>query len=136
AINQSTGNVYVSDSANHRIEELSSSGAFVEVIGWGVSDGKEELEVCTNSCKAGIVGSGKGQLNYPQGIAIDSHGDLWVEDYDINRVEELSEAGTYLSEFGNTGSGNAQFNHPTGIAISEGEIYVVDSANNRVQEFS
>ena len=44
AVNQSTGNVYVADSGNNRIEELNSSGAFVEVIGWGVSDGKAELE--------------------------------------------------------------------------------------------
>jgi YD repeat-containing protein len=136
AVNQSTGNVYVSDSANHRIEELNPSGAFVETIGWGVGDGKEELEVCKTSCKAGIVGSGKGQLNYPEGLTIDSHGDLWVEDYDNNRVEEFSEAGAYLSQFGSTGSGNAQFIHPTGITISEGDIYVVDSGNNRVEELS
>ena len=45
AINQSTGHVYVSDEGNNRIDELSSSGTFIKAIGWGVTDGKAELEL-------------------------------------------------------------------------------------------
>jgi tripartite motif-containing protein 71 len=136
AINQSTGNVYVSDSSNNRIEELNSSGAFVETIGWGVSDGKSELEVCKSSCKAGLAGSGNGQLKEPLGITTDSHGDVFVVDYGNDRVQEFSEEGAYMEKFGTVGSGNGQLKEPVGIAISEGEIYVVDNGNGRVEEFS
>jgi DNA-binding beta-propeller fold protein YncE len=136
AVNQTTGNVYVGDSGNNRIDELNSSGAFVETIGWGVSDGKTELEVCKSSCKYGLPGSGNGQLNYPLGITIDSHGDILVADDNNSRVEEFSEAGAYLSQFGSKGTGNGQFTEPDGLAISEGEIYVVDHGNKRVEEFS
>lgn len=136
AVNQSTGNVYVTDSSNNRIEELNSSGAFVETIGWGVSDGKEELEVCTSSCRAGSAGSGDGQFNYPIGITIDAHGNLWVADDGNNRVQEISEAGAFVSKFGSYGTGNGQFNELRGIAISEGELYVIDRGNDRIEEFS
>lgn len=136
AINQTTGNVYVSDTGNNRIEELGSSGEFIEAIGWGVTDGKAELEVCKTSCKAGTAGSGNGQLDQPFGLTIDSTGNLWVADGDNNRVQELSAEGTYVRQFGTKGSGNGQLTEPTGIAISEGEIYVVDCENDRVEEFS
>jgi sugar lactone lactonase YvrE len=136
AINQSTGNVFVSDGGNHRLVELSSVGAFVEVIGWGVSDGKAELEVCKTACKAGIAGSGNGQLSEPAGLTLDSQGDIWVADSVGDRVEEFSSTGAYLTQFGSKGSGNGQLSEPIGIAISEGEFYVVDYGNDRVEEFS
>ncbi|HEV3318452.1 MAG TPA: 6-bladed beta-propeller [Solirubrobacteraceae bacterium] len=136
AVNQTTGNVYIADSGNNRIDELSPSGAFIESIGWGVSDGKTEPEVCKTGCKYGLPGSGEGQLNYPLGLAIDAHGNMWVADENNSRVEEFSEAGAYLAKFGSKGAGNGQFNEPDGLAIDEGEIYVSDYGNKRVEEFS
>jgi DNA-binding beta-propeller fold protein YncE len=136
AVNQSTGNVYVADNANNRIEELSSSGAFVEVIGWGVSDGKAELAVCKTSCKAGIAGSGNGQLKEPIGLTVDSAGNIWVADSGNNRIQEFSSTGAYVSQFGSKGAGNGQLSEPTGVGVDEGEVYVVDYGNDRVEEFS
>ncbi len=135
-VNQSTHNVYVADKENNRIEELSSSGVFLETIGWGVSDGKAELEVCKASCKAGISGSGNGQFNSPAGVAVDSHGDLLIADRGNNRIETISEAGSYISQFGSKGSGSGQFSEPTGVVISEGSLYVVDKGNDRIEQFS
>jgi YD repeat-containing protein len=135
-VNQSTHNVYVADKENNRIEELNSSGGFVETIGWGVSDGKSELEVCKASCKAGISGSANGQFNSPGAVAIDSHGELLIADEGNNRIEVLSEAGAYISQFGSKGSGNGQFSEPVGVVISEGSLYVADEGNDRIQQFS
>ncbi len=135
-INQSTHNVYIADKENNRIEELNSSGVFVEIIGWGVSDGKTELEVCKANCKAGISGSGSGQFNSPVGIAIDSHGDLLIADQGNNRIETISETGSYISQFGSKGSGNGQFSEPNGVVISEGSLYVVDKGNDRTEQLS
>src|SRR5689334_14794526 len=58
AVNEASGDVYVSDYGNHRVEQFTSAGAFMAVWGWGVSDGAAEFEVCASGCRAGIVGSG------------------------------------------------------------------------------
>ena len=136
AVNHTADNVYVADGENNRIEELNSSGGFVETIGWGVSDGKSELEVCKSSCKAGIAGLGNGQLKYPTALTVDSNGDIWVVDNGNDRVEEFSETGSYVTQFGSKGSGNSEFIEPAAIAISEGSVYVVDQGNDRVEQFS
>ena len=136
AISPTTGNVYISDTNNNRIEELSSTGAFVEAFGWGVSNGKAELEACETACKAGISGSGNGQLDEPLGLTIDSHGNVWVADGGNNRVQEFSATGGYVGQFGSKGSGAGQLLEPLDVTISEGELYVTDFGNNRVQEFS
>jgi DNA-binding beta-propeller fold protein YncE len=135
AVNRTTGDVYIADTGNNRIQELGPNGEFLEAIGWGVSDSKAELEVCKASCKAGIAGSGNGQLDGPDGIAI-SEGNLFVLDSGNDRVQELSAAGAYMNQFGSNGAGNGQLREPTGIAIAEGDIYVVDFGNDRVQEFT
>jgi YD repeat-containing protein len=132
----SSGNVFVSDTGNNRIEELSAAGEFVQAFGWGVADGKAELEVCKTGCKAGKAGTEPGQLDDPLGLSVDSNGDVWVANSGDSRVEEFSESGTYHSQLGGPGSGNGQLDDPSDIAIDEGELYVADSGNNRVEEFS
>jgi YD repeat-containing protein len=137
AINQSTGNVYVTDAGNNRVVELSSSGKFVEAFGWGVTNGKEEFEICTGGCRPGISGSGNGQFSSEaKGVAVDSSGNLWVVDAADNRVQEFNAGGTYLQKFGTPGNGEAQFSYPIGIAFSGGNLYVAEYNNDRVQELS
>ena len=156
AINQSTGNVYVGDQYNERVDELNEKGEFVSAFGFGVSNGEEKLEVCTTSCRAGIAGGGAGQLNEPNGVALDAKGDVWVADYENSRMEEFSSAGAFIetigfgvsngeSKFeictsgcrsGVKGSGNGQFNGPVSVAVSGGILYVGDENNSRVQVFN
>ena len=63
-----TGAIFVVDALNNRVEKFSEAGAFVEAFGYGVKDGRETYERCEGSCRAGIAGSGAGQLNEPRGI--------------------------------------------------------------------
>lgn len=129
-------NLYVSDQGNNRVEELSSSGAFIKMFGWGVTDGKAEFEICTKECKPGISGAGNGQFAVVAGVSVDSNGNVWVADFGNNRVQEFSEKGEYQKKFGTTGKGTEQFEGPTTIAFSGGNLYITDYRNNRVQEFS
>jgi tripartite motif-containing protein 71 len=115
----SQGNLWVADTSNSRIQELSPQGQFL--------------------AKFGSSGSGDGQLNRPTSIAIASNGDLLVTDAGNARVERFSSAGAYLSKFGAKGSGNGQFagSGPEGIAIdSSGNIWVSDTYGGRLEEFS
>ncbi len=131
-----SGDVYVSDTPNNRVDEFGEKGEFIAVFGFGVSNEKDEFEVCASSCKAGIAGSGNGQFNGPVGIAA-APGAIWVTDRSNNRVEEFNEKDEYVAKFGSVGSGNGQLKEPRGIAISAaGDLWVADSLNNRIEEFT
>ena len=87
--------------------------------------------------KFGSSGTGDGQFDNPNGIAIDGSGNIYVVDSDNHRVQKFNSAGVFQSEFGSSGTGNGQFNTPTGIVIdSSGNIYVVDAGNHRIQKFN
>jgi DNA-binding beta-propeller fold protein YncE len=136
SVNQSTGSVYVVDSDNNRIDVFNSSGVFEKALGWGVSEGGNRLEVCSVRCKAGRPGSNPGQFDYPEGLDVDTSGDIWVADSYNNRIEEFSEGLAYVQEFGSRGDKEGQLEYPAGVALSGGNVYVTDLENNRVEEFT
>ncbi|HEX5928113.1 MAG TPA: hypothetical protein VFY48_01845 [Solirubrobacterales bacterium] len=112
AANPTTGRVYVADQGNQRIVELTAWGEFVKAWGWGVRDGSPQLQTCTavTGCQEGIGGNGAGQLNYPQGVALDSAGNLYVADLLGRRVQKFDADGNFILMFGGevnkTTSGN------------------------------
>jgi hypothetical protein len=110
AVNEASGDVYVADSGNHRVDQFSSSGAFIRAFGWGVIDGSAELQVCTalTTCQAGLAGNEAGQLETPQHIAVDnsaggSHGDLYVADTADHTVTKYSAVGALIESWANGG---------------------------------
>ena len=135
AVNTTTGNIYVTDQGNNRVEELSPEGVFIAAWGWGVSNGKDEFELCTSGCGAGIAGSGPGQFSDEAGIAVDASGNVWVADYGNNRIEEFSSEGHYLQQIGSP-AGGVQFGGPLNIAPVGQDLYVVDYAGDEVKEVS
>jgi RHS repeat-associated protein len=133
-----SGDIWVTDYVNSRIEEFSVSGTFIEAIGWGVSNGKPEFEICKTTCQAGIAGSGLGQFKEPTAIAINqSTGGVYIADLGNDRIEQLNAKGEYVRTWGKEGSEHGQFQNPAGVAVdSSGNVWVADFGNNRVQEFS
>jgi len=113
----SSGNVYVTDTLNNRIEKFSSTGTFITE--WGSS------------------GSLNGEFNSPIGVAVDSLGNVFVTDSVNNRVEKFTSTGTFITKWGTLGTGNGAFNGPTFLATDpSGNVYVTDTDNTRVQKFS
>ena len=106
AIDQETGQVYAADRNNNRIERFGAEGAFVSGWGWGVADGATEApQTCTAQCFAGIPGGGAGQLNFPEGIAVDnslalSHGDVYGLDANNHRVDKYTAEGEFRLAWG------------------------------------
>jgi len=135
----SSGNVYVTDMFNNRALKyeapLSSGMAATMVI--GQTDLYSSGSGCTSS-----------MLNYPYGIALDGEGNLYVSDTENNRVLRFSaplttgmEADLVLGQAdffsGDPNQGGScaanTLNRPRGMDVdSEGNIYVIDTNNNRL----
>lgn len=89
------------------------------------------------SLKWGTPGTADGQFDFPDGIAVDAVGNVFVADRNNNRIQKFSNTGTHLLTWGGTGSGDGQFNSPRGIAVDKGgDVYVADFNNSRVQRFT
>lgn len=100
ASNPTDGDIYVSEASNNRVSEFTAWGTFVEAFGWGVVNGTAEPQVCTDTCQAGIAGSGAGQVNQPGSIVSDATGDVYVVDKKNLRIEKFSPTGEFLLTFG------------------------------------
>jgi hypothetical protein len=132
AIDQTSGDVYVADTANHRIEKFGPSGSFISTFGWGVKDSKPEAQTCTTGCQAGIAGSGAGQLATPKFVAVDnssgpSAGDVYVGDTTNNTVTKFDSSGNYISTNDGSSSGTP-LGSLAGIAIDpSGDLWAYDT---------
>jgi DNA-binding beta-propeller fold protein YncE len=122
AVDAAHNAVYVADNDNDRIETFDTSGNFVSAWGWGVDDGSAAYQVCTQSCQAGITGSGAGQFNDPRGIATDgTH--VYVTDRANKRVQKFDLAGNV------TGQWSMGAQQPERVAVAGGKVYVSTSSD-------
>lgn len=101
-IDPNTGNVFVSDLQNSRIDEFTVWGEFVKAWGYGVDTGASKLEQCTaaSGCQQGLEGEAPGQLSTPLGLAVDSNGAVYVYDRINARVTKYGPDGEFLLMFG------------------------------------
>lgn len=130
----STANVYVADSVNCTIRRVTPAG-----------------EVTTLAGLAGTLGGDDGinseaRFIYPQGVAVDNAGNLYVADtfaYTIRKVTPVGTdwvvttlAGLAESYGSQNGIGSAaRFNAPTSVAVdSTGNVYVADTLNHLIRK--
>jgi sugar lactone lactonase YvrE len=73
----------------------------------------------------GKKGTGRGEMDQPHALAMDSRGRLFVGDRTNNRIQIFDQDGTYLAEW-------TQFSRPSGIYIRNDTIYVTDSESGSV----
>ena len=125
------GNVYVADNNNHLVREISPAGVVTTLAGSG-------LQGSSNGPATGA------SFSYPQGVAVDATGNVYVADYGNNLIRKISAAGlvTTLAGKDSAGANNgvdtaATFNQPTGVAVDgAGNVYVADEGNNLIREIS
>ena len=114
-------------------------------------DGSGTLTLVAGNSRAGFSGDGgpavNAQLNAPQGLALDSAGNLYIADSLNNRVRMVNTTGVITTFAGNGtvnppgfwGDGgpatNASLHLPTGVAVdSAGNVYIADTGDNTIRE--
>ncbi|MEL7563582.1 MAG: 6-bladed beta-propeller [Dehalobacterium sp.] len=81
-------------------------------------------------------GNSAGKLYYPNGVAVDFNGNVYVADSNNNRIQKFSAQGDFMITWGVRGNGEGQFYLPMAVDIdSDGYVYVTDSYNHRIQKF-
>jgi sugar lactone lactonase YvrE len=100
---------------------------------------------------SGIFGSTNGTgkaaaFNYPNGVAVDATGNVYVADQGNNEIRKITPAGAVTTLSGTLIPGNtntstigvsASFNGPTGVATDAlGNIYVADFGNNLIRKIA
>jgi hypothetical protein len=104
AADPSSGDVFVGDSSNHRIDEFTAWGVFVKAFGWKVNAQApvEELQVCTaeTGCQGGTLGSGTGQFQDETGLAVGADGRIYVAENESYRVQAFEPNGDFSVMFG------------------------------------
>ena len=131
----SDGNLYIADEKNNCIREVNATtGVITTVAGNGTGGFSGDGGLATSA-----------ELDSPDGIAVDSGGDLFIADTSNNRIREVNAtthvittvAGNGTAGYGGDGGQaiNAELYYPASIALdASGDLFIADTCNHRIRE--
>jgi sugar lactone lactonase YvrE len=127
-----TGNLFIADAFNYRIRKVTPAGTITTFAGNGATGSSGDGGSATNT-----------QLNLPEGVALDSTGNVFIAESLGNRIRKVAVDGTITTVAGNGAGGysgdggpavNAQLNSPKGVAVdAAGVLYIADRNNWRIR---
>jgi sugar lactone lactonase YvrE len=128
-----TGNLYVADTAHNRVRKINTSGVITTVAGNGTAGFSGDAAAATAA-----------QLNSPVAVAVDTSGNIYIADQLNHRVRMVTAGGIISTVAGigvptyNGDGGSAiaaALNLPSGVAVdSAGVLYIADTLNYRVRK--
>lgn len=111
------GDIYVSDTDNHRIQRFDSDGNHLLTFG--------------------SYGDFKGSFKRPHGILCDEHNNIFVCDLLNHRIQKFNSEGNHIMSFGKHGDKERYFDKPIGICQDPGGfLYITEVGNHRIQKFT
>lgn len=125
------GNVYVADYGNHIIRKITSSGVVTTFAGSGTAGATDGVGTAAS-------------FNRPFGLAVDGAGNVYVADYNNNRIRKITAAGVVTTFAGSGALGStdgigteAKFNLPTKVNVDiNGNVYVADKSNHKIRKIT
>ncbi|MBU0465896.1 MAG: hypothetical protein KKD21_15810 [Proteobacteria bacterium] len=129
----SSGNLYIADTKNHKIRRVDTSGNIWTFAGTGVAGhAGNEGDLATAV-----------ELNEPRGIFKDASGNLYIADTKNHKIRRVDTSGNIWTvagtgDAGNTGDGgaatSAKLNKPYGIfRDTSGIFYIADTNNHKIR---
>ncbi len=127
------GNLYLTDSFNATVRKIAPDGTVTTIAGAAGARG----DVDANGTAA--------RFNFPNGIAADSSGNLYIADTYNDTIRKLAPDGTVSTLAGSAGisgandgvGANALFNQPFGVAVDgAGVVYVADTGNSTIRKIA
>ncbi|MFO1500553.1 MAG: hypothetical protein U1G07_19585 [Verrucomicrobiota bacterium] len=84
----------------------------------------------------GHSGSGVGEFNRPEGLAVDKAGRIYVADSCNHRIQVFTPEGQFLRSYGHAGIGRGELSYPYDVQVdADGLQYVAEFGNSRIQVF-
>ena len=130
----SDGNVYVADTGSHTIRKIASTGRRAVSTLAGAVNVAGTTDHATGTTA---------RFNGPQGLVVDSSGNLYVADTGNNLIRKITSAGA-VSRFAGSSAGTAgqadgaglsvaTFDGPQGVAVVGDNLYVADTGNHCIR---
>jgi sugar lactone lactonase YvrE len=125
------GSLYIADSGNDRIRKVDTGGRINTIVGSGIRGFSGDGEPAATA-----------QLAYPDAVAVDRHGDVYIGDWGNYRVRKVDQNGTITTLAGlgpnypddGGPSSQAILRSPTFAHVDNvGRLYIADSGNHRVR---
>ena len=140
------GHVYVADLSNNRINEFDAWGAFVKSWGKGVRDGSFGPQTCgpgrrppARVARRGSTAPAAGELSAARALAVNSSGNVYVNEAGNNRIQKFQPNGQFLMAMGKdvvaSGPGDASNDEVQELTIAAGEGSFVLTYNGFGEEF-
>ena len=128
------GNLYIVDQDNNRVRKVDTLGIMTTLAGTGVA-----------GFNGDTIAANTAQLNFPEGIAVDKNGDVYIADLYNNRVRKVDVASGIITTVAGNGIGgysgddsmalNAEIYNASAVAVDDsGDIYISDFYNNRIRK--
>jgi len=131
----SAGNIYIADAANNRIRKVTAgTGIIITVVGNGTQGYSGDNGAATSA-----------SLDYPEGVAVDSAGNIYIADSVNLRIRKVAAGtgiittvagnGTYEYSGDKGAATSSSLNGPSGVAVdSAGNIYIAETGNNCIRK--
>ena len=127
-----SGNVYIADTYNSKIRMVSGTGIITTIAG---------TETWGSSGDGGAATSA--QLNWPSGVFVDISGNVYISDFNNNKIRMVTSAGIIttiagMGAWGSSGDGGAAtsalLRGPMGVSVDiSGNVYIADTSSSKVR---